>query len=460
MTSRPRTIFSGTSGLYNRVDAFRAKVDYRTNIRAVVECQNVMTDDTGRLDRVPGFEQVYGLPVHSLYSCGEYALCVSAGSICRINHALWVEPVHDLFYPDAEMSFCRVNTGGGHEEVYFANGYEAGIISDGEMFREWRQTPAPVQDTSRAFSGPPAGDLVFIAQGRMWVCSGPDIYYSEPYSFGCFDLAFNRLHLDGDCRFIAEVSGGIWLSDSKGVYFLDGIISPATGEFPKKIIKSRAAAVRNAITPVALDEFPFENMGGAGWLMLSEAGAVCLLGPDGYYINLTGADVEFRDTKNRPISPRTGNAFSYGGRSFFSFDFYDGDLGSTPDPVATDETDMSTADYTERIAGENIGGHRMVATDDTGRVVYADRTNREQAFRILGMTSGAAAAGMSVTVVTEGPITDTSLNLIPQKPVFLGRNGGITQTFERVGFQLVVGFAVDKNTLRVRIDENPLFFEE
>ena len=123
-------------------------------------------------------------------------------------------------------------------------------------------------------------------------------------------------------------------------------------------------------------------------------------------------------------------------------------------------TDMSTADYTERIAGENIGGHRMVATDDTGRVVYADRTNREQAFRILGMTSGAAAAGMSVTVVTEGPITDTSLNLIPQKPVFLGRNGGITQTFERVGFQLVVGFAVDKNTLRVRIDENPLFFEE
>lgn len=104
-------------------------------------------------------------------------------------------------------------------------------------------------------------------------------------------------------------------------------------------------------------------------------------------------------------------------------------------------------------AATAIGGHRAIVTDADGLAVYADNQTAAHQYGALGVTTGAASAGDSLSIVALGAITEASWSWTPQQPVFVGAAGVLTQTPPAAPAWLrVVGVAISPTTLFVRPD--------
>lgn len=310
----PVTVLSATSGLHNRVDPFRARFDARTRTRALVECDGIVVGENGRVNRAPGRRLLAAGIAHSLAGFGDFGLCVHNGHLARVDAAGNIERLKVLADWGRPMSFAAVATGT-RLSVYWTNRSERGVVADG-VARPWERTPYPGgEDTDRSFTGPPPCDLIHYHSGRMFAADGNTVWFSEPYSLGCFAPATNRMHFHGAVGFMGGVDGGLWVSDAAGIVYLDGAISPASGEMPRMRRKCSYPVTRGASTAVDVDNFLFEGMTGRGWLVWTDDG-VCLLGPGGFFFNITRQDVELRDTDRSPLHGAFGCAAQVGGVTF------------------------------------------------------------------------------------------------------------------------------------------------
>lgn len=106
-----------------------------------------------------------------------------------------------------------------------------------------------------------------------------------------------------------------------------------------------------------------------------------------------------------------------------------------------------------RIAGENIGGHRLVVPSIVdGEVEYASNLDTSNPTRPVWMSISAADQGDQVTLVAEGPVTETSWTW-NEGPIFLGANGLMTQTPPMTGMVMVVAWALSPT--KCVFDPNP-----
>lgn len=112
----------------------------------------------------------------------------------------------------------------------------------------------------------------------------------------------------------------------------------------------------------------------------------------------------------------------------------------------------------ERIAGEALGGHRIVRSTGATTVGYASSGNPLHGDDTLGMTLGAAGLGAAVTAQRVGPITFAGWAWAPGAPVFLGLDGLPTQVVPTAGCIQVIGHAEDATTLYLQI-EPPIYFD-
>ena len=104
------------------------------------------------------------------------------------------------------------------------------------------------------------------------------------------------------------------------------------------------------------------------------------------------------------------------------------------------------------IAGETLGGHRMVSLDADSKAVYADNTDPTHAGRVIGLTLGSAVVGTEVTVRSFGLVTEPSWSWDVTKPrLFLATTGQITQTPPTSGFVCVIGYVVSAAQLFITI---------
>lgn len=109
--------------------------------------------------------------------------------------------------------------------------------------------------------------------------------------------------------------------------------------------------------------------------------------------------------------------------------------------------DGATPAVFTRIAGEAVGGHRVLVYDAVGRVVYADSSEASHAGRVVGLSLGAAAEGEAVTVRRLGEVTEPSWSWTPGAPLFLGTDGLITETPPATGIVQSIGSAVTATTI-------------
>lgn len=106
------------------------------------------------------------------------------------------------------------------------------------------------------------------------------------------------------------------------------------------------------------------------------------------------------------------------------------------------------------IARADLGGHRVVCAVPGG-VNLASSDDADTAGAAIGVTTAAAAAGAPVPVVTHGPVVEPSWSFAIG-PVYLGRDGLLTQEAPTAGCVLRIGRATAPTVLLVEIDE-PFF---
>ena len=129
----------------------------------------------------------------------------------------------------------------------------------------------------------------------------------------------------------------------------------------------------------------------------------------------------------------------------------------TPAPaqvIRTGTVSASTPDSTtsQRVTNVALGGHRVVRQTATGPD-YADCGVLLHQENILGLTTGAAAAGALVTIQRDGEIIEPSWNWLAGL-VFLGHNGLLTQTLPSSpdsAFIQAIGFSTAPQTLYVAL---------
>jgi hypothetical protein len=80
------------------------------------------------------------------------------------------------------------------------------------------------------------------------------------------------------------------------------------------------------------------------------------------------------------------------------------------------------------IAGMALSGHQVVAYEADGDLVLASASQADQALAIVGITTGAAASGASVSVQRFDTIEHLGWTWTPGAPVFLGLAGALVQT--------------------------------
>lgn len=104
------------------------------------------------------------------------------------------------------------------------------------------------------------------------------------------------------------------------------------------------------------------------------------------------------------------------------------------------------------VAGEAIGGNRVVIIGDDGKIYTADYMNQTHFSRIVGLTTGAISSGASGNVQTFGVMTEPTWTWIMGKPILLGPNGVPTQTAPVAdGFLVVIGYPQSATKLSINV---------
>lgn len=103
------------------------------------------------------------------------------------------------------------------------------------------------------------------------------------------------------------------------------------------------------------------------------------------------------------------------------------------------------------VAGENLGGHRVVV-ESLGSLYYADTTNLAHTNRVVGLTMNSSTTGQSITYVKDGLITEPSWTWNTALPVWLSTNGLLTQApANTTGFTMIIGNPVTSTSLYVSL---------
>jgi len=108
----------------------------------------------------------------------------------------------------------------------------------------------------------------------------------------------------------------------------------------------------------------------------------------------------------------------------------------------------SALQYTAGIA---LGGHRAVVLDGAALAVYADAGTPDHAVRVLGVTTGAVAAGDLATIQVSGELVEPSWAWALNQPIYLGADGLLAQSPPLAGFSLIVGFPLTATSMLVAI---------
>jgi hypothetical protein len=105
--------------------------------------------------------------------------------------------------------------------------------------------------------------------------------------------------------------------------------------------------------------------------------------------------------------------------------------------------------FIREIAGEALGGNRVVIVDDDSKAYYADRSISSHTNRVLGITTSAVSQDVFVDIQIFGIMVEPSWNWTMELPIFLSTSGVLTQTAPTSGFILIMGFPVSSSAMMI-----------
>lgn len=274
-------LFKASIGLNNAVDPTRIKYDSESGLVDLQASINVELDKSGALFRRKGYSEIISGSFHSVFSMGSYAIAV--WNFLAQHYIIWFDAagrsgvIVEVVQYNNRMCYARIG-----DKVYYSNEAEKGII-EGKIASSWSSGSVVAKDSTRTFSDPPAGHILEIAHGRMWIAKDEMIYFSEPFGYNLFDYARGWLPTIGRASLLRGILGGLYISDNNGVYFCNST-DPKTmqpfkvHDFPA-IIGTDVTDLISGISLGLQDSYLY-------CLFLTEKG-LCAAGPEGRFINLT-----------------------------------------------------------------------------------------------------------------------------------------------------------------------------
>ena len=112
-------------------------------------------------------------------------------------------------------------------------------------------------------------------------------------------------------------------------------------------------------------------------------------------------------------------------------------------------TEMTMA---EKIAGEAISQHAVVAVDDAFNVVNANNLDDTQFGQVLGVAMFAAASGAPIDIQLTGEMEFSGWSWSPGN-IWFNSNGDLTQTAPSTGFDQVVAVAQSATKIVIQVRE-------
>ena len=103
-------------------------------------------------------------------------------------------------------------------------------------------------------------------------------------------------------------------------------------------------------------------------------------------------------------------------------------------------------------AATAIGTFRAVAFRPDDQVELADHDTPAHLSRLAGITLNAVSAGTPSRICVEGTLSHSGWQWTPGAPVFVGRNGELTQSPPTSGFLQHLGFALGRDSLLVQVE--------
>jgi len=218
---KPVRIFGGTSGVNNIVDPVRLKTSKETGLSELAEASNVLIDNSGMPYRRPGYSLIDARPFSSVFCDGGdcFAVMELAGdaAIYKLGTDKSLTGVRSGLAKGLKMGWCQTSLG-----TYYGNGAQSGRITAGASY-PWTAQTYVGPPTTRTFGTPPLGTHLALFSSSMCVVNGPIVSYSEPLGYGLFDHARSRMRFGSDVKMFKPVDNGVWASDSKRTYFLEGM---------------------------------------------------------------------------------------------------------------------------------------------------------------------------------------------------------------------------------------------
>lgn len=293
-------ILRGTSGLNTEADPIRIDLDAESveaGYRGLARAVNVSVTQTGRPGRVKGFSQLASGSYRCLFGEGDTLLAVIDDQLCALDPATYATTsTLKSLTPGSEISYVLADNG----RTYWANGYETGYVIGGANY-DWEPEDhtriKSYRDSKKQFaSSVPVGTALEFLNGRMYVAVGQMLWISERFFPGLFQQDARFLVFPHDIVMVRAVADGLWVSDKKSIYWVNGL---APAQQTMQLKASYPAIGPNASAVVAPEQIRDTNLLGAGRILkVATTQGICLLGPGGVFVN------EFEGTIEHEKSPR------------------------------------------------------------------------------------------------------------------------------------------------------------
>lgn len=289
---KPITLFTSSAGLNTRLDPQRLQAGYdnETGVSEFAQLVNVSIDDRGLPELRPGFALAAAGEFHSLFCDGGDCFVVqertSDAAIMRVNPGLSLTAVRTGLTKGLRMAWAQNNT-----DTFYSNGAENGYIRGGINFA-WPTGSYQGPDDDRDFvTLAPANHIAFFKHAMIVVAIGSGVFVNHsPFQFGLFNPRSGYIGFQSRATMLAQVQGGIFVSDCERTWFLRKLESwyhfkqELVAEYPA--LEWSLAHRRIALRDAGLD------VSGFGRIWGSPEG-LCLGADDGTFINLTKEKVTY-----------------------------------------------------------------------------------------------------------------------------------------------------------------------
>jgi hypothetical protein len=140
-------------------------------------------------------------------------------------------------------------------------------------------------------SKPPVGDMIEYYNGKIYVINGSIAWHSESYAYELFRLRSNYIQMENPYTLFSAVKDGIWVSDGKRIYFMQGDNPPF-----KLLDKADYGAIKGTAQKISGD-YIGEGVSNPVIVWASPSG-ICVGGDGGSFKNLTDKNYSFPITEN------------------------------------------------------------------------------------------------------------------------------------------------------------------